>query len=96
LDFVTGVAEVYRLLPLDAQIDPTLISFGEIGVGNKRKKLVYEQPEQKELNALQYELQLFVDSVKNKTKPVVSGIDGLRALKVAQIIIQKIEGQRIA
>ncbi len=96
LDFVTGVAEAYRLLPPDAQLDPTLISFGEIGIGEKRKKLVYEQPEQKELNALQYELQLFVESVINKTKPVVSGIDGLRALKVAQIIIQKIEGQRIA
>ena len=96
LDFVTGVAEAYRLLPPDSPVDPTLISFGEIGVGDKRKKLVYEQPEQKELNALQYELQLFVDSVINKTKPVVSGIDGLRALKVAQIIIQKIEGQKIA
>ena len=96
LDFVTGVAEVYRLLSPDAEVSPSLISFGEIGVGDKRKKLVYEQPEQKELNALQYELQLFVDSVINKTKPVVSGIDGLKALKVAQIIIQKIEGQRIA
>jgi len=95
LDFVTGVAEAYRLLPPDAQIEPPLISFGEIGVGDKRKKLVYEQPEQKELNALQYELQLFVNSVINKTRPIVSGIDGLRALKVAQIIIQKIEGQRI-
>ncbi|MCZ7612219.1 MAG: hypothetical protein M5T52_01375 [Ignavibacteriaceae bacterium] len=57
---------------------------------------MYEQPEQKELNALQFELQLFVNSVLNKTKPLVSGVDGLRALKVAQIIIQKIEGQRIA
>jgi predicted dehydrogenase len=90
------VAESYRLVSPDAEVSPTLISFGEIGVGDKRKKLVYEQPEQKELNALQYELQLFVDSVINKTKPVVSGVDGLRALKVAQIIIQKIEGQRIA
>jgi predicted dehydrogenase len=96
LDFVTGVAESYRLVAPDAEVSPSLISFGEIGVGDKRKKLVYEQPEQKELNALQYELQLFVNSVLNKTKPVVSGIDGLRALKVAQIIIQKIEGQRIA
>ena len=96
LDFITGVAEAYRLLPPDAPVEPTLISFGEIGVGDKRKKLVYEQPEQKELNALQYELQLFVNSVINKTKPVVSGVDGLRALKVAQIIIQKIEGQRTA
>jgi predicted dehydrogenase len=91
LDFVTGVAEVYRLLPPNAEVNPSLISFGEIGVGDKRKKLVYEQPEQKELNALQYELQLFVNSVVNGTKPIVSGIDGLRALKVAQIIIKKIE-----
>jgi len=96
LDFVTGVAESYRLVAPDAEVNPSLISFGEIGVGEKRRKLIYEQPEQKELNALQYELQLFVDSVINKTTPVVSGIDGLRALKVAQIIIQKIEGQRIA
>ena len=96
LDFVTGVAESYRLVAPDAEVGSSLISFGEIGVGDKRKKLVYEQPEQKELNALQYELQLFVNSIINKTKPVVSGIDGLRALKVAQIIIQKIEGQKIA
>jgi predicted dehydrogenase len=96
LDFITGVAESYRLLSPDAQVEPTQISFGEIGIGDKRKKLVYEQPEQKELNALQYELQLFVNSVANNSKPVVSGMDGLRALKVAQLIIQKIEGQRIA
>ena len=95
LDFVTGVAEAYRLLSPNADVNPSQISFGEIGVGEKRKKLVYEQPEQKEINALQYELQLFVNSVINKTKPVVSGVDGLRALKVAEVIIQKIEEQQI-
>jgi predicted dehydrogenase len=93
LDFVTGVAEAYRLMSPDAALNSNLISFGEIGVGDKRRKLVYEQPEQKELNALQYELQLFVNSVINGTKPVVSGVDGLRALKVAELIIQKIEGK---
>jgi len=96
LDFVTGVSEAYRLLTPDAEVVPTQISFGEIGVGEKRKKLVYEQPEQKEINALQYELQLFINSVINKTKPLVSGVDGLRALKVAQLIIQKIEGQKLS
>jgi len=95
LDFVTGVAEAYRLLAPNTEVFPAQISFGEIGVGDKKKKLVYEQPEQKEINALQYELQLFVNSVLNKTKPLVSGVDGLRALKVAQLIIQKIEGQKI-
>jgi len=95
LDFVTGVAEAYRLLQPSAEVNPTQISFGEIGIGEKRKKLVYEQPEQKEINALHYELQLFIKSVLNKTKPVVSGVDGLRALKVAELIIEKIDMQKL-
>ncbi len=91
LDFVTGVSEVYRIQPVDKPALPNSISFGEIGVGDKRKRLIYEQPESKPINALNYELQLFVDSVLNDKKIIVSGEDGLRALKVAEIIIQKIE-----
>ncbi len=90
LDFVTGVSEVYRLLPVDKEVEEGYISFGEIGVGDKKKRLVYEQPEQKEHNALKYELELFVDTVLNDKTPVVSGEDGLRALRIAGIIIDKI------
>ena len=57
--------------------------------------MVYEQPEQKKINALQYELQLFVNSILNKEKPVVTGNDGLRALRVAKIIIDKIESSKV-
>jgi predicted dehydrogenase len=95
LDFVTGVSEIYRLLSGNDQTTPDSISFGEIGVGDKKKTLVYEQPEHKEINALEYELKLFVNSVAEKKKPVVSGEDGLKALKVAQIIIQKIEESKV-
>ena len=91
LDFITGLSEVYRLVPMDQDTGITTISFGEMGVGEKKKRVIYEQPEIKEQNALQYELQLFVDSILNKTKPVVSGEDGLRALRVAEQILQKIE-----
>ena len=94
LDFVTGVSEVYRLLPVDSPVSNGSLSFGEIGIGEKKKRLIYEQPETKEVNALQYELQLFVNSVLEKTKPVVSGEDGLRALKVAEAIIQKINDSK--
>jgi predicted dehydrogenase len=94
LDFVTGVSEVYRLQPVEQSALPNAISFGEIGVGDKKKRLVYEQPEFKEINALNYELQLFVDSVLYNKKIVVSGEDGLKALKVAEIIINKIEESR--
>lgn len=95
LDFVTGVSEIYRLIPPDSQSSADSISFGEIGVGEKKKKLIYEQPQPKELNALEYELELFVNSVAENKKPVVSGEDGLKALKVAQIIIQKIEESKV-
>ncbi len=95
LDFVTGVSEVYSLLPVDQKVKEGFISFGEIGVGDKKKRLVYEQPEQKEINALQYELQLFVNSVLKKEKPVVTGNDGLGALRVAKIIIDKIESSKV-
>lgn len=94
LDFITGVSEVYRLLPTNESVDPATMSFGEIGVGEKRKRLIYEQPELRDVNALKYELELFIKSILYKTQPVVSGIDGLKALKVAEVIINKIENNR--
>jgi predicted dehydrogenase len=95
LDFITGVSEVYRLIPLNEKANSAAISFGEIGIGERKKRVVYEQPEIKEVNALKYELELFVDSVLNDKKPVVSGIDGLKALKVADIILKKIDETKI-
>ena len=95
LDFIAGVAEVYRLIGAEQPLLTPAISFGEIGIGNKKKRVVYEQPEIKEVNALKYELNLFVNSVLENKKPVVSGEDGLRALRVAEIIIRKIEESKI-
>ena len=91
LDFTSGVSEVYRLIPVEDKIDSASISFGEIGLGEKKKRVVYEQPLIKEVNALKYELELFVDCIIEKRPPLVSGEDGLRALKVAEMIIKKIE-----
>ncbi len=95
LDFNSGVSEIYRLMNKENIPENNFISFGEIGIGDKKKFVVYEQPEQLEVNALKYEIELFVNSVLNKTKPVVSGLDGLKALKVAQKIIATIEEQKV-
>lgn len=95
LDFITGVAEVYRLVGQNEMDENHFISFGEMGVGEKKKFVVYEQPEIKQVNALKHELELFIKSVNSKTRPVVGGIDGLKALKVADEIIKKIEESRI-
>lgn len=91
LDFTTGVSEVFRLVPSNVDVESAHINYGEIGIGEKKKKVIYEQPEQREVNALHYELRLFVLSILEKEKPLVSGEDGLRALKVARMIIEKIE-----
>jgi predicted dehydrogenase len=94
LDFTTGVSEVYRLVsPKDKSLEH-LLTFGEMGVGENKKALIYEQPELKEVNALKYELQLFIDAVQYNKQPVVSGNDGLKALKVAGMIVKEIEESR--
>lgn len=90
LDFISGTSEVYRLVHPERLPENSFINFGEIGVGEKKKIVIYEQPEQVEINALRHELQLFVDSINNNTKPYITGHDGLKALKVAEMIIKKI------
>jgi len=96
VDFNSGVSEVFRLIsPTDMSMEHFL-SFGEIGVGENKKSVVYEQPEIKEVNALKHELQLFVDAVIDDRDPVVSGKDGLRALKIAEIILRKIEESKLS
>jgi predicted dehydrogenase len=91
LDFTAGISEIYRLAPPEEELSSAFLSYGEIGVGEKKKKIIYEQPEIKEVNALLYEIQLFTEAVLMNKKPVVSGEDGLKALKVASKIIEEIE-----
>lgn len=95
LDFITGTSEVYRLINPEKFPQNPFINFGEIGIGDKKKFVVYEQPEVKEVNALKLELEYFIDSILYNKKPIVSGKDGLKALKVAEMIINKIEETKI-
>ncbi len=91
LDFITGVSEVFRLVPPDKMPENPFMAFGELGVGDKKKVVVFEQPEFKEVNALKLELELYVDAIAKNETPIVSGKDGLKALRVAEMIITKIE-----
>jgi predicted dehydrogenase len=91
LDFTNGIAEVYRLLNPTDEKPENLFALGEIGDNNHKKTVVYEKPQIKEVNAMQYEQQLFISSVLEDKRPVVNGEDGLRALRVADMIINQIE-----
>ena len=95
IDFSQGLSEVFRLASPDEPVEPGVMTLGEIGTGDRKRRVLYEQPEVREVNALQHELGLFAAAVKNGTRPVVSGDDGMRALQVANIIMEKIGEQRI-
>lgn len=90
IDFNDGNSEVMHLVPHDRQVEGPHMSLGDLGVGDKRKKIVYQQPEKMQVNALKYELELFVKAIAENTKTAVTGEEALRALRVAEMIIAKI------
>jgi predicted dehydrogenase len=90
IDFSQGLAEVFRLVDEgDPNVKPTMM-LGKIDQGTRKRIIVYEQPEVKEVNALKFELELFAKSVQDGTEPPVTGRDGLQALEVAQEILRMI------
>jgi len=93
IDFSEGTAEVFRLVGEDEPETKGTMMLGELGSGKHRRKIVYELPEVKEVNALRHELELFARAAAAGTRPVVSGEDGRRALVVANAIMEKISQQ---
>lgn len=95
IDFAQGLAEVFRLVDEgDSKVRSTML-LGKIEQGARKRAIVYERPEVKEVNALKHELELFVRSVKDDCEPPVTGHDGLQALEVAEEIMKRIESQTI-
>jgi predicted dehydrogenase len=90
IDFSQGLAEVFRLVDeSDAQAKPTML-LGKIDQGTRKRLIVYEQPEVKEVNALKVELEMFAKSILSGSQPPVTGRDGLQALEVAKEIMSAI------
>lgn len=95
IDFAQGLAEVFRIVDEDAPETKMTMLLGKIDQGAKKRLIVYEQPEVKDVNALRIELESFLEAIRNNTEPRVSGKDGLQALEVAQEILSIIESQKI-
>ncbi len=94
IDFSEGVSEVFRLVGEHEPEAKGTLMLGELGSGSRKRKIVYEQPEVKEVNALKHELGLFVESVRTGKAPIVGGEDGKHALEIAGVIMDKI-GQQV-
>ncbi len=94
LDFTDGFSEIYYI-PAEEQAafkDGTLaFSLGEINTGEQKKEIKYNKLQRKDINPLKYELESFIDTINTNIKPVVSGEDGLGALKLAKEVMKKID-----
>lgn len=91
LNFLEGTTEVYRLIDINDNTTPSTMLLGMVDSANK--KIIYNKPPRKEVNALKYELELFIDCIANDKEPEVTAEDGKRALEVAHEIIKKIDEQ---
>jgi predicted dehydrogenase len=92
IDFLQGLAEVFRLVDADdADVSPTYM-LGMIEQGKNKRNIIFEQPPIPENhNPLRHELQLFVDVVRNGTPPIVDGHAAQQALEVAEEIVRMIK-----
>ena len=95
IDFAQGLAEVFRLVDEDDPSVRSTMLLGKIEQGKRKRSIIYEQPEIKEVNSLKYELELFARSVREQKAPPVTGRDGLQALEVADEILRTIEQRQI-
>jgi predicted dehydrogenase len=95
IDFQQGLSEVFRLTDANEKSNGMAVNLGQIEKGTQKHNIIYEQPEIKEVNALKYELELFIDAVLNDKTPVVTAADGLHALEVAKMIMDQIAKQKL-
>lgn len=94
LDFIDGVAEVFRLAGPDEKGPPAL-ELGQIEKASQPRRILYLKPEAPQANALKLELEGFLQAILNNTPVPVSGEDGVRALELGKEILSQIEGQGI-
>jgi predicted dehydrogenase len=94
VDFIDGFSEIYYLEDQDTPFfkDGSLaFSLGKIDSGDKRKEIKYNKLQRANLNPLKFELDGFIESVQTKVKPLVSGEEGLAALRLANQVLNKIK-----
>jgi predicted dehydrogenase len=95
IDFSEGLAEVFRLVGEDEPDAPRTVLLGEVEAGTRKRRIVYEQPEVQEVDALRAEFEQFADSIRTGAPPRVTAEEGKRALEVAAAIMERIGEQRL-
>lgn len=90
VDFLDKVSEVVKMNELDEIPDDPFAMILDLGAGKKKRQIIFNKPEVKEINAIVEELNSFKNSIVNNLTPEVTIEDGYNALNVAQMILDKI------
>jgi predicted dehydrogenase len=91
IDFLNKKTEIIKL---KGEGDADAFSF-DIETLNGKKSIAIINPQVPEVNAIKVELERFRDSIVNNTTPIVSEMDGYRAMDIAHQILQKIKHNTI-
>lgn len=97
LDLFRKEAEIYRLVDLEdyslkEKESSTII--GKIPTEQLGKTILYEKPKIEDRDMLTLEISSFLNAIKNKKEPKVTGEDGKRALEIALKIVEKSKQHR--
>jgi predicted dehydrogenase len=93
VDFIEGFSEIYYIddtKSSDFQNGTLAFSLGQINAGDIRKDIKYNKLQRNDVNPLKYELTGFIDSIQSHLPPLVSGEEGLAALRLANQVLLKI------
>jgi predicted dehydrogenase len=90
IDFLEKKSEVIKL---KGEGDESLFHF-DVETPQGIRTLAVDQPPSPDVNAIRAELTAFHDAIVNDTPVAVSELDGLMAMEVAHLIIDKIENNR--
>lgn len=90
VDFLNKSLEVIRMEDAPEETSPFAMVL-DLGNGKPKKKLSFDHPEIKPVNAIKAELEAFHHSIVNDLPTVVSVEDGFRAMELAHQILQKME-----
>ncbi len=88
IDFQKGSTEMYSLKESGTELDGDRV----IPMEGSDKSIVYTNRELPKLDAMYAEQAAFADSILEKKTPLVSGRDGLEALRIADLINQQLQG----
>ncbi len=92
IDYLKKKTEIIRLKNIkpSEEIDPLAVIL-DLGKGKRKKQIYFENPNIEENNAIKDEFISFANAINDDIEPEVSITDGLRALELAVVVLEKMK-----